>query len=92
MGGLRADTVRFDHVLAVIPEFDLRVFQNPSGSDIAALRYLKPEPGMGRKMEQRRGQDRVPEPKPKQKPEPTPTQEPTPEQEPESGRKPEPTP
>ena len=54
----------FDHVLAVIPEFDLRVFQNPSGSDIAALRYLKPEPGMGRKMEQRRGQDRVPEPKP----------------------------
>lgn len=38
----------FDHVLAVIPEFDLRVFQNPSGSDIAALRYLKPEPGMGR--------------------------------------------
>lgn len=56
----------FDHVLAVIPEFDLRVFQNPSGSDIAALRYLKPEPGMGRKMEQRRGQDRVPEPKPEQ--------------------------
>lgn len=28
----------FDHVLAVIPEFDLRVFQNPSGSDIEALR------------------------------------------------------
>ena len=82
----------FDHVLAVIPEFDLRVFQNPSGSDIAALRYLKPEPGMGRKMEQRRGPDRVPEPKSEQKPEPMPTQEPMPEQEPESGRKPEPTP
>ena len=86
----------FDHVLAVIPEFDLRVFQNPSGSDIAALRYLKPEPGMGRKMEQRRGQGRAPEPKlepkPKQKPEPMPTQEPMPKQEPESGRKPEPTP
>ena len=82
----------FDHVLAVIPEFDLRVFQNPSGSDIAALRYLKPEPGMGRKMEQRRGPDRAPEPEPKQKPEPTPTQEPMPKQEPESGRKPEPTP
>ena len=82
----------FDHVLAVIPEFDLRVFQNPSGSDIAALRYLKPEPGMGRKMEQRRGPDRAPEPEPEQKPEPTPTQEPTPKQEPESGRKPEPTP
>ena len=28
----------FDHVLAVIPEFDLRVFQNPSGADIEALR------------------------------------------------------
>jgi miniconductance mechanosensitive channel len=26
-----------DHVLAVIPEFDLRVFQNPSGADFAAL-------------------------------------------------------
>lgn len=23
----------FDHILAVVPEFDLRVFQNPSGSD-----------------------------------------------------------
>ena len=27
----------FDHVLAVIPEFDLRVFQHPSGSDIQRL-------------------------------------------------------
>ena len=34
----------FDHVLAVIPEFDLRVFQNPSGGDIEALRHLR-EPG-----------------------------------------------
>ena len=34
----------FDHVLAVIPEFDLRVFQNPSGSDIEALRHAKAEP------------------------------------------------
>lgn len=25
----------FDHVLAIIPEFDLRVFQNPSGHDLA---------------------------------------------------------
>ena len=58
--GIQSDV--FDHVLAVIPEFDLRVFQNPSGSDIAALRYPKPEPGMGRKMEQRRGPDRAPEP------------------------------
>ncbi len=27
----------FDHVLAVIPQFDLRVFQNPTGSDFAAI-------------------------------------------------------
>jgi miniconductance mechanosensitive channel len=27
----------FDHILAVVPEFDLKVFQNPSGSDFKAL-------------------------------------------------------
>jgi miniconductance mechanosensitive channel len=27
----------FDHVLAVIPEFDLRVFQNPTGADFVSL-------------------------------------------------------
>ena len=27
----------FDHILAVVPEFDLRVFQNPSGADIKNL-------------------------------------------------------
>jgi len=27
----------FDHILAVIPEFDLRVFQEPSGSDFKHL-------------------------------------------------------
>jgi len=27
----------FDHILAVIPEFDLRVFQNPSGGDFKSL-------------------------------------------------------
>ena len=27
----------FDHILSVIPEFDLRVFQNPSGDDIRAV-------------------------------------------------------
>lgn len=27
----------FDHILAVIPEFDLRVFQNPSGSDFKSI-------------------------------------------------------
>lgn len=28
----------FDHVLAIIPEFELRVFQNPTGSDFRELR------------------------------------------------------
>src|SRR5690606_27236247 len=27
----------FDHLLSVLSEFDLRVFQNPSGSDVLAL-------------------------------------------------------
>ena len=27
----------FDHILAVVPEFDLRVYQNPSGSDLRGL-------------------------------------------------------
>jgi len=27
----------FDHILAVIPEFDLRIFQNPSGEDFKSL-------------------------------------------------------
>jgi miniconductance mechanosensitive channel len=27
----------FDHILAVIPEFDLRVFQNPTGNDFMAV-------------------------------------------------------
>jgi len=27
----------FDHILAVIPQFDLRVFQNPSGADFKAV-------------------------------------------------------
>jgi miniconductance mechanosensitive channel len=28
----------FDHILAVVPEFDLRLFQNPSGHDLRRLR------------------------------------------------------
>ncbi|MBP7507298.1 MAG: mechanosensitive ion channel [Prolixibacteraceae bacterium] len=28
----------FDHILAVIPEFELRVFQNPSGSDFYSIK------------------------------------------------------
>jgi len=27
----------FDHILAIIPEFELRIFQNPSGNDIKDL-------------------------------------------------------
>ena len=34
--GIQADI--FDHILAVVPEFDLRVFQNPSGSDLRSFR------------------------------------------------------
>ncbi|QBG46428.1 mechanosensitive ion channel family protein [Verrucomicrobia bacterium S94] len=34
--GIQADI--FDHILAAIPEFGLRVFQQPSGNDIAALK------------------------------------------------------
>lgn len=34
--GIQADV--FDHVLAVIPEFGLRVFQNPSGADFRQLK------------------------------------------------------
>ena len=33
--GIQADV--FDHVLAIIPEFDLHVFQNPTGEDFRAL-------------------------------------------------------
>ena len=27
----------FDHLLAALPEFDLRIFQNPSGYDFAKI-------------------------------------------------------
>jgi miniconductance mechanosensitive channel len=27
----------FDHILASIPEFDLRIFQNPSGEDFRKI-------------------------------------------------------
>lgn len=39
--GIQSDV--FDHVLAVIPEFGLRVYQNPSGSDILSLRGTTPQ-------------------------------------------------
>jgi len=28
----------FDHILAVLPEFDLRVYQDPTGADFRMLR------------------------------------------------------
>lgn len=34
--GIQADI--FDHILAIIPEFDLRIYQNPTGNDIAKLK------------------------------------------------------
>jgi miniconductance mechanosensitive channel len=33
----------FDHFLAMVPDFDLRVFQSPSGGDVRALRMLVKE-------------------------------------------------
>jgi miniconductance mechanosensitive channel len=33
--GVQADI--FDHVFAIVPEFELRVFQNPSGGDFKAI-------------------------------------------------------
>ena len=33
--GIQSDI--FDHILAVVPEFDLRVFQDPSGMDFKRL-------------------------------------------------------
>ena len=27
----------FDHILAIVPEFDLRIFQNPTGNDFRKL-------------------------------------------------------
>ena len=34
--GLQADI--FDHIMATVPEFDLRVFQKPSGRDLESLK------------------------------------------------------
>jgi len=34
----------FDHILAVIPEFDLRVFQNPTGNDFMAVGQIASTP------------------------------------------------
>lgn len=37
--GIQADI--FDHLLAIVPEFDLRVFQNPTGNDFRRLASAK---------------------------------------------------
>ena len=34
--GIQSDI--FDHLLAILPEFGLRVFQHPSGADMRELR------------------------------------------------------
>ena len=39
--GIQADI--FDHILAIVPEFDLRVFQNPTGYDLAAWSRTRAE-------------------------------------------------
>src|SRR5690606_4472438 len=56
--GVQADI--FDHVLSILPEFDLRVFQNPSGQDFRELcrpssrdaKPLMPEPALQRSWRQ----------------------------------------
>jgi miniconductance mechanosensitive channel len=42
--GIQSDI--FDHLYAILSEFDLRVFQNPSGRDVQAMasRHILPEP------------------------------------------------
>ena len=40
--GIQSDI--FDHLLAIVPEFNLRVYQTPSGADMRALgQYLNTE-------------------------------------------------
>jgi miniconductance mechanosensitive channel len=39
--GIQADI--FDHILAVLPEFDLRVYQQPSGAEIGRAIAALPE-------------------------------------------------
>lgn len=40
--GIQADI--FDHLIAILPSFDLRVFQSPGGSDIASIRSRLVQP------------------------------------------------
>jgi len=41
--GIQADI--FDHLIAILPEFGLRLFQQPSGLDVARLGSLPPQTG-----------------------------------------------
>ncbi len=41
--GIQSDI--FEHLLAVLPDFGLRVFQQPAGADVQALRGTTAEPG-----------------------------------------------
>ena len=48
--GIQGDI--FDHLIAILPEFDLRLFQEPTGSDLRgaltkAAREIRPEPASG---------------------------------------------
>lgn len=43
--GIQADL--FDHLLAALPYFDLRLFQNPTGHDLKTLTELRPQPPAG---------------------------------------------
>ena len=38
--GVQADI--FDHICAIVPEFGLRLFQQPSGADLGALVHRAP--------------------------------------------------
>ncbi|EZP74455.1 Mechanosensitive ion channel protein MscS [Sphingomonas paucimobilis] len=40
--GIQADI--FDHLIAILPDFGLRLFQRPAGADLAALAATPPEP------------------------------------------------
>lgn len=49
----------FDHLVAVLPDFGLRIFQNPTGRDFGRLVELPPEPRVtGRSMGVRQATDR----------------------------------
>jgi miniconductance mechanosensitive channel len=39
--GIQADI--FDHLLAIVPEFGLRLYQKPAGSDLAGLEIARPD-------------------------------------------------